>query len=254
MSNPTEQKNQLEIIRDILKTHIHLPKMGSYNISLKRGATKIFEKLSKTYTIVEEQRGFSECFSGETFDSFESKKERLFVLREIRRESHILPLIGLRYKIGEESLSISLRAGLFQNSEKQVVAFGYRFESPSRMDFEDSEKNKDKAKLKIAVTDSVSTKKISVNVGSHDFYHAQPIRTFKKNDSRYRLPCCPIWFTEKQPSFPLDAKCPVTLVLAFLIGIYGMECWKTIQSDRHLFSKVKEISKGLHFAMSNNLN
>ncbi len=51
--------------------------------------------------------------------------------------------------------------------------------------------------------------------GIHDFYHAQL--------GNKMLPKKPGWLPESQPSFPLCANCPVTLVIALLLTLYGLK-------------------------------
>ena len=58
--------------------------------------------------------------------------------------------------------------------------------------------------------------------GIHDFHHAQLIKKFckKKFDRRLQI-CCPSWLPESQPSFPLPAKCPVSLLFCLIATLYG---------------------------------
>ena len=51
--------------------------------------------------------------------------------------------------------------------------------------------------------------------GRHAFYHAQ-----LGNNMDVRLE--PEWLPESQPSFPLCANCPVTLVISLLLTLYGL--------------------------------
>jgi hypothetical protein len=266
MANPAEQKIQLKLIKEILNTHTLLNKIGSYDSGpQKPGAKKVFEKLSSIYTIVGQQSDFSRCFDQDEFDSFDSNNERIFALREIERESNLLPVLGVTYKIMDEGLSISFRTGLFQMiplaGKDTLAAFGYRFESPSFISHKtpgaDGKKIDDKKAQPSTTTDDKSVKDTATPhqpIGSHNFFHAQPIQVFKKGVPRYKLPECPTWFTEKQPSFPLDANCPVTLTLAFLIGIYGMRFWEKISEHQNLRDRVKTKFKELHYLKWNALN
>ena len=51
--------------------------------------------------------------------------------------------------------------------------------------------------------------------GMHNFYHAQL--------ENKMVPIKPDWLPGSQPSFPLCAKCPVTLVISLLLTLYGLE-------------------------------
>lgn len=64
--------------------------------------------------------------------------------------------------------------------------------------------------------------------GSHDFCHAQLCRRINCTT----LATTPDWIPESQPSFPLDAKNQVELVLCMLISLYGR---------RHVFDKLNTI-------------
>ena len=54
--------------------------------------------------------------------------------------------------------------------------------------------------------------------GLHDFFHAQLCDHISQNVKNI----CPSWVPCSQPSFPLDAKDDVSLVLCMLISIYGV--------------------------------
>jgi hypothetical protein len=61
--------------------------------------------------------------------------------------------------------------------------------------------------------------------GCHDFYHAQMINEFRRGGGfpPISLNGATTWIPETQPSIPLDAVCPVTLVLSVLTSIYGVQ-------------------------------
>lgn len=65
--------------------------------------------------------------------------------------------------------------------------------------------------------------------GIHDFYHAQLIQQFspKQFGDKLRIKC-PSWLPESQPSFPMPADCPVTLLLCIILTLYGWEYYKKI--------------------------
>ena len=51
--------------------------------------------------------------------------------------------------------------------------------------------------------------------GMHNFYHAQLTNNM--------VPTKPNWLPRSQPSFPLCANCPVTLVISLLLALYGLK-------------------------------
>ena len=97
---------------------------------------------------------------------------------------------------------------------------GFRLETPESMnqDVEPSESQNQGA--------NTNSKE-----GIHDFHHAQLIRKFgNKLDSKLKIEC-PSWLPQSQPSFPLPAKCPVTLLLCLIVTLYGRKCYNKFVSD-----------------------
>lgn len=59
--------------------------------------------------------------------------------------------------------------------------------------------------------------------GLHDLFHMQMIRSLGAGSASLNLPQADLeWIPTAQPSVPLDACCPVTLVLSMLVSLYGM--------------------------------
>lgn len=56
--------------------------------------------------------------------------------------------------------------------------------------------------------------RLESGAGRHDFFHAQ----FGNHD----IPPTAPWIPQSQPSFPLCANCPVTLVICLLLTMYGL--------------------------------
>ena len=74
------------------------------------------------------------------------------------------------------------------------------------------------------------------SVGIHDFHHAQLIRTFgqSKLDDKLRV-CSPDWLPTTQPSFPLPAKCAVTLLLCLIVTLYGRKYYNRFLAEHEIF-------------------
>ena len=67
------------------------------------------------------------------------------------------------------------------------------------------------------------------SIGIHDFYHAQLIQQFSPKQFGNKLQTkCLSWLPESQPSFPLPADCPVTLLLCLIVTLYGGEYYMKI--------------------------
>ena len=65
--------------------------------------------------------------------------------------------------------------------------------------------------------------------GNHNFYHAQLIQQFSPKQFGNKLQTeCPSWLPNSQPSFPLPADCPVTLLLCLIGTIYGRKYYHEI--------------------------
>ena len=88
------------------------------------------------------------------------------------------------------------------DQEKKLQGIGFRFESPEIEQYDND---------------------TQANEGMHDFYHAQLITGFCYGP----LVEIPNWLPVTQPSFPLPADDPITLVLALLLTLYGKKyCWE----------------------------
>ncbi len=72
--------------------------------------------------------------------------------------------------------------------------------------------------------------------GIHDFHHAQLIRKFgqSKLDDKLQIDC-PVWIPQSQPSFPLPAECPVTLLLCMIITLYGRKYYEQFCINHEIF-------------------
>lgn len=62
--------------------------------------------------------------------------------------------------------------------------------------------------------------------GMHNFYHAQLTNNM--------VPTKPNWLPRSQPSFPLCANCPVTLVISLLLTLYGWHKTSQILTDHRV--------------------
>jgi hypothetical protein len=104
----------------------------------------------------------------------------------------------------EKKPEIRLRIGLFlldkleTKKELQIKSFGFRFETPE-------------------------------GEGTHNFYHAQPIRHFKKG--QLELLNCPAWLPTAEPTLPLCATNPVELSICLLVSLYGWRFYKRLVGD-----------------------
>ena len=82
------------------------------------------------------------------------------------------------------------------------------------------------------------------NPGIHDFYHAQLIQSFRREELNSELQIdCPCWIPESQPSFPLPAECPVTLLLCLIVTLYGRNYYNEFLTEHHIFDINRHLKK-----------
>ena len=76
----------------------------------------------------------------------------------------------------------------------------------------------------------------------HDFYHTQLIQSFGNSpfDRKVQVEC-PSWLPVSQPSFPLTANCPITLVFSLLLTLYGKRyCWEFFHNHNPQLNDLKQ--------------
>ena len=72
--------------------------------------------------------------------------------------------------------------------------------------------------------------------GIHDFHHAQLIQRFRRKELNSELQIdCPCWIPDSQPSFPLPAECPVTLLLCLIVTLYGRKYYNQFLVENDIF-------------------
>ncbi len=136
-----------------------------------------------------------------------SERSKVLYLPRLEKNPEFVPVLSLRCNLGETKTKMTMKVMLISSdgNEGNLCGVGFRLESP----------HGDERK----------------EVGRHDFYHAQLIRSLG-----YGPPVeCPSWLPETQPSFPLTADDPVTLVLCLLLSLYGKRyCW-TFYTEHQIF-------------------
>ena len=133
---------------------------------------------------------------------------KVLYLPPLRKDAHFVPVLSLDCKWNQTLTQYSARlkvmlvcSGNCTDENQKPYGIGFRLETPESMN----------------QTDTTTT-----NKGIHDFHHAQLIKKFgkKKLDRRLEI-CCPNWLPDTQPSFPLPAKCPVSLFFCLIATLYG---------------------------------
>ncbi len=77
---------------------------------------------------------------------------------------------------------------------------------------------------------------------THQFYHAQFISDLGPSDVANQL-LCPEWIPDSQPSFPVPADCPVSLILCLLLTLYGLKDASRICNDYNVHKLQPYIAK-----------
>jgi hypothetical protein len=111
------------------------------------------------------------------------------LLPPIRRASRFVPLLWMKYDLRTTPAAIGLHVTLFCLDQTELKAIGFRLENGE---------------------------------GAHEFYHAQIVSDLGSSDVAHQL-LCPAWIPDSQPSFPLPADCPVSLILCLILTLYGLK-------------------------------
>lgn len=137
-----------------------------------------------------------------------STRGAILVLPPLEKDRVFVPILNLKCTLSESINSLRFYVLLVRVDEehRDLRGIGFRFECPESEQYPKKE----------------GDEQIETGEGLHDFYHAQLITGFS-----YGPPIeIPNWLPISQPSFPLLADDPVTLVFALLMTLYGKKyCW-----------------------------
>ena len=148
--------------------------------------------------------------SDEKLDVDFSKKRAVLYLPPLEKDAEFVPVLSLKCTLSKTINSIRLYVLLFRHGEEgqKPYGIGFRFESPENEQYE---------------RQSEDDEQQGPGEGLHDFYHAQLITGFGYGPEIE----IPGWLPCTQPSFPLPADDPVTLVFSLLMTLYGKRyCWE----------------------------
>ena len=154
-----------------------------------------------------------------------SQRSSVLYLPPLEKDAEFVPVLDMKCDLDDMITEMQLRVllvrrveGYEENDGGRLCGIGFRLESPHGDEEEDTEGDEEKRE------------------GRHDFYHAQLIRNLDWGPSIE----CPGWLPCTQPTFPLTADCPVTLVLCLLLTLYGKRyCWELVSKDTGLFNWLK---------------
>ena len=161
-------------------------------------------------------------------DFSKSERGQVLYLPPLEKNPRCVPILSLYCKLNETQSIAKFRVMLVCLDKKgKPYGIGFRMETPESM-------NQD-----MNTTD---------NVGIHDFHHAQLIRRFGQSNLDILPIDCPIWLPDSQPSFPLPAECPVTLLLCLIVTLYGRNYYNdffNVYFNDYKKSQIKRYKKKL---------
>ena len=157
-------------------------------------------------------------------DFSQSERGQVLYLPPLERNPSCVPILSLYCKLNDQQGIAKFRVMLVSLDKKgNPYGIGFRMETPESMNQEGD---------------------MPANGGIHDFHHAQLIQRFKqeKVDSKLQIDC-PCWIPESQPSFPLPAKCPVTLLLCLIVTLYGRNYYNQFLMEHQIFDIKRHLKK-----------
>ena len=135
------------------------------------------------------------------------EEEKVLYLPPLEKDAKFLPIFSLCCNLSRNQSIAKFRVMLvtLDQSQQALNGIGFRMETPEGRNQNTNTNDND-------------------STGIHDFHHAQLIQQFSPEQFGNILPTkCPSWLPESQPSFPMPADCPVTLLLCIMMTLYG---WK----------------------------
>ena len=144
------------------------------------------------------------------------EKNKILYLPPLRKDAddaEFVPIFSLYCNLGRNQSIAKFRVMLVtldKNDKTKLNGIGFRMETPEGINYNANTKGNN-------------------STGIHNFHHAQLIQQFSPDQFGNILPTeCPDWLPESQPSFPMPADCPVTLLLCTILTLYGWEYYKEI--------------------------
>ena len=155
-------------------------------------------------------------------DFSQSERGQVLYLPPLEKNPHCVPILSLCCRLNDQQGIAKFRVMLVSLDKKgDPYGIGFRMETPHSQDQD-----------------------TSTNEGIHDFHHAQLIQKFgqTKLDNKLQIDC-PCWIPETQPSFPLPAECPVTLLLCLIVTLYGRKYYNQFLAEHQIFDIKRHLKK-----------
>ena len=198
------------------------PPLAPTDIDRLIGQAKIESKTSETVEL----------------DFSQGQRGRLLYLPPLEKDPGCIPILSLYCKLKEPQSIAKFRVLLVRLDKERepdgIYGIGFRMETPEKINQNASPSTNNQ--------DTNTTN----NSGRHDFHHAQLIRKFGQDELDNKLQIdCPIWLPQSQPSFPLPAECPVTLLLCLLVTLYGGKYYNDF-IEKHTIFEIDEYTPELN--------
>jgi hypothetical protein len=160
-------------------------------------AQDVWDELSQNWWQPLEEKELEKLLKVADELHLEFSKNKVFYLPPLEKgDAEFVPALSMKCDIKDNASDLELRVMLVRRDESngKLQGIGFRLESPE-----------------------------GKGEGRHDFYHAQLIKGFRNGKDVESIP----WLPDSQPSFPILARNPITMVLALLITLYGKNyCWE----------------------------
>ena len=157
-----------------------------------------------------------------------SQYGKVLYLPPLKKNARFVPILSLSCQLKETHSTAQLRVMLVSlddclDADGKFYGIGFRMETPESWNHDTGP---------------------PVNRGMHDFHHAQLIQEFGQTELNNMLEIeCPCWIPVTQPSFPLPAQCPVTLLLCLIVTLYGRNYYNDFFNLYFNGSKESEIKR-----------
>ena len=157
-------------------------------------------------------------------DFSQSERGQVIYLPPLEKNPCCVPILSLYCKLSDQQGIAKFRVMLVSLDKKgNPYGIGFRMETPESMN-QDTE--------------------ASTRIGIHDFHHAQLIQRFRREELNSELQIdCPCWIPDSQPSFPLPAECPVTLLLCLIVTLYGRNYYNQFLTQHQIFDIKRHLKK-----------
>ncbi len=159
------------------------------------------------------------------------ERKSVLYLPPLERNAEFVPCVDVKCDLDDSRTEMELRVMLLGwiedppgSDDAKLRGICFRMESPYVEEGENAS-NDDEEKI-----------------GRHDFYHAQLLERFRWGSAIE----FPDWLPCSQPSFPLTATCPITLMLCLLLTLYGKKySWEFLAERSDLFKLLWPYIEGL---------